>query len=191
MASSRDPRLLHVVGNSRRDGLKEVIARVAAEHAMQLEICAALDKLAGHLPLTHDLELVGLVARVLEPSFVEHVDMQERLVFPLLKRRYAAFKIVCKDLARFVDEHARHFDTTRAASVMLGELARGAAVDGPALQSALRKVCLERRRHVRAERALIDQLMPKAVSPIERVRLEAMMWGSAWPRLEAGPRRLR
>lgn len=171
---------------SRRDGLAEIIARAAAEHRLQLEICASLDKLAGHRPLTSDLELVRLLARVLEPSFVEHADLQERLVFPLISGRYSAVDPVQHVLAHFAHEHRKHFETTRAAAAMLGAVVQGSDVDGAALRALLGAVNDERRRHIDTERALLDELMPASVTPIERVRLEAILWGRAWPRLGSG-----
>jgi hypothetical protein len=173
------------------DVLSVVRARLNGEYQLQLEVCAGLESLAERLPLPPDHGLSRTLESILEPSWTEHVSVQEGLVFPLLRQHYAGNARIGNRLTRFSQEHEHLARATRSAAIGL----RGQGLAEPPARIAcvrtVRALLSSRRRHVVEEHDFLDATLPQAVSVAERIRIGALIAEHAWPRLKREPGRFR
>ena len=191
-----------------RDGLAQLKARLAADLELQSEICRAIECVADKLPEC-DGALVKLLARIAEPSWREHVSLQERLLFPMLGRHRMPKCQAAQARAPQVAGHGQcqgepitaliaaytreHIEITRLAETAtrcLEDLASGLGADSSGAE-CLRAFIEALRRHAASEQDMLVLLVPAKVAPIERLRTDALMWGHGWPQIRALPPRER
>ncbi len=173
------------------DVLEVVRARLKGEYRLQLEVCAGLESLSRQPPMSQDDALSRMLEGLLEPSWSEHVGLQEGLAFPLLRQHHAGNARILNRLARFAQEHEQLTRLTRSAAVALRARA---LLEPPGLEASIRSIralLSARRRHVVDEQAFVDITLPRTVTVAERVRIGALMAEHAWPRLRHEPGRLR
>lgn len=173
------------------DVLAVVRARLKGEYRLQLEVCAGLESLCRQSPLAQDDTLSRMLEGILEPSWNEHVSLQEGLAFPLLRQHHAGNARITTRLGRFAQEHEQLTRLTRQAAIALRARA---LLEPPAMEACVRSVralLSARRRHVVDEQEFVEATLPTVVSVTERIRIGALMAEHAWPRLRREPGRLR
>ena len=80
--------------------------RLAADHVLQSEICRALESLADCLPDMTDMRLARAINSVLEPSWQAHQNLQEQVLFPIMRRRQGSPELE-KAIHALQREHAQ------------------------------------------------------------------------------------
>ena len=151
--------------------------RVAADRMLQHEISDALESLADTLPDLVDYRLGRALLAVIEPCWTEHTSFQDEALFPILLRRHAGSDKLSVHVERFRREHveigSRHEEVIEQIELLITE--RIANTD--AFGYLLRNVFDSRRRHMEAETAVLDPLLPNLLAPADRLALSE--WSAA------------
>ena len=81
--------------------------RLTAEHALQLELCDALELIADSLPARVPKTLLHHVTAVLSNGMDSHFSFEEDVLFPLLRQRGGGEASLSAALDQLESEHAR------------------------------------------------------------------------------------
>ena len=141
------------------------IERIAAEHAVQLELCDALEFIADGLPDRIDRRLIREVTGVLTHGVLGHFRFEENVLFPLLRERAGGDPSLVCALEQLEKEHGRDEDISHelAEELRLVE-EQGRARNAEMLGYMLRGYFEGQRRHIEWENALILPLARKVLS---------------------------
>lgn len=183
----------HVEGEARRGGQPisaNPLDRIVAEHALQLELCDALEYIADGLPDSIDRRLVREVIAILGHGLEAHFRAEEQMLFPLLRRRGGGDPSLVAALDQLQMEHVRDEDIS---SELLEELTfvaeHGRARNADMLGYMLRGFFEGQRRHIAWENAVVVPAARRLLQQDDLQSLSAMQ-GRAPSRL-AGFRRPR
>jgi hypothetical protein len=161
-----------------------ISARIAADFALQLDICDALESLADSLPCRDDMTLARMLAAIAEPSWAEHVRFQEAALFPVLKSLTANKRCdACEGLDALEAEHGTCLGQTQEMAEQLRFFVAGEEIDGALMGYTLRSAFDGRRRHIEREQALLTPLLPDILKSSHRSQLESWLVSNAWPGL--------
>lgn len=142
--------------NGARPVGSDPVSRIVTEHAMQLELCDALEFIADSLPDAIDKRLVREVISILEHGLEAHFRAEEQLLFPLLRRRGGGDHSLIAALDQLEMEHVRDEDIS---SELLEELnyvaAHGQARNADMLGYMLRGFFEGQRRHIAWENKVV------------------------------------
>jgi hemerythrin-like domain-containing protein len=164
--------------------------RIIADHAMQLELCDALEFIADSLPSQIDIGLVRDVANVLEHGLSDHFRLEEKELFPLLRRRAATNSDLAAILDQVEKEHERDGDLSSELAEELAALADDeSARNAEMLGYMLRGYFASLRRHIEWENALLLPAVKRVLSADELTATEvnpgSEMQRRAWRNLMA------
>jgi hypothetical protein len=160
-------------------GPVDAYERIAADRTLQLEICCTLESLADSLPEV-DLNLARALAGVLEPSWIEHVSFQDEVLFPILSRDVERALLVARldTLKREHTEISGRFGELNEQIVLVIE---GEAHNADAFGYLVRGVFESLRSHIDHEAVLLEEFMPRVLSPADRKIVETWSASRAWP----------
>ncbi|MBI2717609.1 MAG: hemerythrin domain-containing protein [Rhizobiales bacterium] len=137
---------------------------IAHAHAVQMQVCDAMERIADGLPDEVDRRLAAHVASCLHYDLPLHHRDEDEGLFPLLRARAEAADAIDTILDRLVAEHDLDTDFADEIAEPLDLLARGVKVANAEMVGYMLRGFFERyRRHVRWEDTL--------VMPLARLRL--------------------
>lgn len=139
---------------------------IANAHAVQEQLCDALERIADGLPDEVDRRLCAQAASTLIYELPLHHHDEEEGLFPLLRKRAEPPDQIESILDRLASEHMTDTDFASEIAESLELMARGDRVPNPDMVGYMLRGFFERyRRHVHWENTL--------VMPVARKRLTA------------------
>lgn len=136
--------------------MKNPIDIIAREHAFQLELNKSLEFIADGLPDQVDRRLVKEVVAILSNGLEAHFQLEEHVLFPLLRRRAGGDAGLVAALDQLVAEHERDQDISAELVDELRVLAeRGRPRNAEMLGYMLRGYFEGQRRHIEWENAVV------------------------------------
>jgi hemerythrin-like domain-containing protein len=145
---------------------------IASAHALQVQMCDAMERIADGLPDEVDRRLCAQVASCLEFDLPLHHQDEEHALFPLLKKRALPEDGVDKILDRLAAEHSSDNDFASEIAEALETLGQGGRPANPEMLGYMLRGFFERyRRHVQWENTLV---MPLARLRLTRDDLETL-----------------
>lgn len=145
---------------------------IAKEHAFQLELNKSLEFIADGLPDQVDRRLVNEVVSILSNGLTAHFDLEEQVLFPLLRRRAGGETALIAALDQLEAEHARDEDVSGEIVDELRVLTeRGQPRNAEMLGYMLRGYFEGQRRHIEWENAVV---LPAARRLLDAEDLEAV-----------------
>ena len=155
------------------------LARLAAEHTLQLELCDALEFIADGLPDQIDRRLVREATAVLEHGLSAHHKFEEEELFPALRRGAAIDTSLLAALAQLEKEHVRDDGMSQEIAEELRVLAeQGCARNAEMLGYMLRGYFDSQRRHIEWENTLVLPLARRVLSGDDLQELSKRMAAS-------------
>jgi hemerythrin-like domain-containing protein len=137
---------------------------IASAHAVQVEMCDAMERIADGLPDEVDRRLCAQVASCLQYDLPLHHHHEEEGLFPLLRARAKPEDGVEQILERLTSEHSSDNDFASEIAEALETLGQGGRPANPEMLGYMLRGFFERyRRHVHWENQL--------VMPLARLRL--------------------
>ena len=134
------------------------------QHAMQMQLCDMLERIADGLPDEVDRRLCAQAASSLTYDLPLHHHDEETGLFPLLRERALPEDQIENILGRLATEHVTDTDFAGEIAELLEILGRGDRVGNPDMVGYMLRGFFERyRRHVHWENTL--------VMPVARIRL--------------------
>jgi hemerythrin-like domain-containing protein len=145
---------------------------IAREHALQLELSKSLEFIADGLPAQVDRRLVREVTAILSRGLSAHFEMEERLLFPLLRQRANDDAALVAALDQLAMEHARDDDISAELVDELTVLAeQGRARNAEMLGYMLRGYFESQRRHIEWENAVVLPAARRLLTDQDRQQL--------------------
>ena len=139
---------------------------IASAHALQVQMCDAMERIADGLPDEVDRRLCAQVASCLEFDLPLHHHDEEHALFPLLRQRALPEDGLDTILERLAAEHSSDNDFASEIAEALEMLGQGVRPSNPEMLGYMLRGFFERyRRHVHWENTL--------VMPLARLRLTA------------------
>jgi hemerythrin-like domain-containing protein len=149
---------------------------LASAHALQADMCDAMERIADGLPGEVDRRLCAQVATCLQFDLPLHHHDEEACLFPLLMSRALPEDRLEKILERLVSEHDADNDFASEISEALELLAQGGRPDNPEMLGYMLRGFFERyRRHVQWENTLVMPLARLRLMPEDLGVLHARM----------------
>jgi hemerythrin-like domain-containing protein len=162
---------------------EDLLARLNADHSLQHEICATLERLADSLPRPIDRSLASRLISAIGPSWSAHIGFQDAVVFPMLRRCHASSQSVIAKLDRFETEHKLITGLAHEITEQLEIVAHGTPINAGMLGYMLRGAFQDGRRHIEAEQEFFSATIPKILTPVDRSLFETWLTTQAWPEL--------
>lgn len=142
------------------------LVMIAHAHAMQVQMCDAMERIADGLPDEIDRRLCASVASCLQFDLPLHHHDEETALFPLLRNRAMPDDGIAEILERLASEHSSDTDFASEIAESLEQLGQGGRAPNPDMLGYMLRGFFERyRRHVHSENTL--------VMPVARLRLTA------------------
>ncbi len=146
--------------------IKNPIDMIAKEHAFQLELAKSLEFIADGLPDQVDRRLVKEVVAILSNGLDAHFELEEKVLFPLLRRRAGVDSGLIAALDQLVAEHGRDQDISAELVEELRVLAEcGRPRNAEMLGYMLRGYFEGQRRHIEWENAVVLPAARRLLSP--------------------------
>lgn len=137
---------------------------IAHAHAVQVQMCDAMERIADGLPDDVDRRLCAQVASCLQFDLPLHHHDEETALFPLLRERAVPEDRLMEILDRLASEHSSDTDFASEIAESLELLGQSGRSGNPDMLGYMLRGFFERyRRHVHWENTL--------VMPIARIRL--------------------
>ena len=162
-------------------GAEDLLARVNADHSLQFEICATLERLADSLPRPIDRNFASRLISAIGPTWSAHVGFQDAVVFPILRRCHACSHSAIAKLDRFEAEHTSITGTAHEIAEQLELVANGSPINADMLGYMLRGAFQDGRRHLDGEQEFFSATIPKTLAPADRGLFETWLSARAWP----------
>jgi hemerythrin-like domain-containing protein len=157
---------------------------IASAHAVQVQMCDAMERIADGLPDEVDRRLCAQVASCLEFDLPLHHHDEEFALFPLLRRRALPEDGLDGILDRLAAEHSSDNDFASEIAEALDTLGQGGRPQNPEMLGYMLRGFFDRyRRHVQWENTLV---MPLARLRLTRDDLEALQAQMNQNRSDAG-----
>ncbi len=154
------------VSEKRRSLARNPLDMIASAHAVQVQMCDAMERIADGLPDEVDRRLCAQVASCLQFDLPLHHHDEEEALFPLLLRRARPEDGIEQILERLAAEHSSDNDFASEIAEALETLGQGGRPANPEMLGYMLRGFFERyRRHVQWENTL--------VMPLARLRLTA------------------
>jgi len=150
--------------------------RLASEHAVQLELCDALEFIADGLPHHVDRGLVREVIPLLTRGLAGHFDFEEQALFPVLRKRGAAEIPLIAALNQLEAEHTRDEDGAIELADELQALAEQGQARNPEMVGYMLRGYFEsQRRHIKWENAVVLPAARRILSAADLQELSLYM----------------
>ena len=145
---------------------------IASAHAVQAQLCDAMERIADGLPDEVDRSLCAQIASCLQFDLPLHHHDEEMGLFPLLRTRALPEDGLEPILDRLAAEHESDNDFASEIAEALEALGQGGRPSNPEMLGYMLRGFFERyRRHVQWENALV---MPVARLRLTREDLDAL-----------------
>lgn len=145
---------------------------IANAHAVQIQMCDAMERIADGLPDEVDRRLCAQVAACLQFDLPLHHHDEEEGLFPLLRKRARPEDGLEQILERLASEHSSDNDFASEIAEALETLGQGGRPANPEMLGYMLRGFFERyRRHVHWENQLV---MPLARLRLTREDLDAL-----------------
>jgi hemerythrin-like domain-containing protein len=155
-----------------RAEIGDPLERLRREHALQLELCCALEHIADGLPDSVDRRLIGEVVIVLSQGMSRHFRFEEMVLFPLLRSRARGEAALVAALDQLEDEHDRDGDMCAELIDQLEILRTAGRVGNPDMLGYMLRGFFEgQRRHIEWENAIV---LPAAGRLLDEADLAAL-----------------
>lgn len=149
---------------------------IASAHAVQVQMCDAMERIADGLPDEVDRRLCAQVASCLAFDLPLHHHDEEEALFPLLKMRALPEDGLDQILDRLAAEHASDNDFASEIAEALETLGQGGRPANPEMLGYMLRGFFERyRRHVQWENTLVMPLARLRLMPEDLETLQARM----------------
>ena len=149
---------------------------LAHDHAVQEQLCDAMERIADGLPDDVDRRLCAQVASLLQYDLPLHHQDEEAGLFPLLRSRALPTDGIEEILDRLTDEHVTDTDYASEVSEALDILSEGGSVANAEMVGYMLRGFFERyRRHVHWENTLVMPLARLRLTPDDLETLSARM----------------
>ena len=149
---------------------------IASAHAVQVEMCDAMERIADGLPDEVDRRLCAQLASCLAFDLPLHHQDEEVALFPLLRRRALPEDGLDRILDRLAAEHSSDNDFASEIAEALEVLAQGSRPQNPEMLGYMLRGFFERyRRHVHWENTLVMPLARLRLTPDDLQALQAQM----------------
>ena len=149
---------------------------LAQAHAVQDQMCDALERIADGLPDEVDRRLCAQVASCLQFDLPVHHHDEEEALFPLLRKRARPEDGLDKILERLAAEHSSDNDFAAEIAEALEKLGQGGRPANPEMLGYMLRGFFERyRRHVHWENTLVMPLARLRLTPEDLDVLQAQM----------------
>lgn len=174
------PSHLHLVGVGRSDRLQELhddpIGFFEVEHEWKLALCDALELIADGLPHSTNGSLCRMAVSVLTTALPRHAELEEQLLFPMLRRSDSIGSECERVLVELEQEHASDEPFAHEIAEALEELSQGGRPrNSEMLGYMLRGFFVPLRRHVEWENVTILPLARRVLSVDDKSRLAARL----------------
>lgn len=154
----------HAVSDKPSPLARNPLDMIASAHALQVQMCDAMERIADGLPDEVDRRLCAQVASCLQFDLPLHHHDEEEALFPLLKKRAKPEDGLDQILERLAAEHSSDNDFASEIAEALETLGQGGRPANPEMLGYMLRGFFERyRRHVHWENQL--------VMPLARLRL--------------------
>lgn len=174
----------HAVSEKLSPLARNPLDMIASAHAVQVEMCDAMERIADGLPDEVDRRLCAQVASCLQFDLPLHHQDEEEGLFPLLRRRALPEDGVDQILERLASEHSSDNDFASEIAEALETLGQGGRPANPEMLGYMLRGFFERyRRHVHWENQLV---MPLARLRLTRDDLDALQSRMNENRRQAG-----
>ena len=152
------------VSERRQSLARNPLDMIASAHAVQVQMCDAMERIADGLPDEVDRRLCAQVASCLQFDLPLHHHDEEEGLFPLLRARAKPEDGLDKILERLASEHDSDNDFASEIAEALETLGQGGRPANPEMLGYMLRGFFERyRRHIHWENQL--------VMPLARLRL--------------------
>lgn len=149
---------------------------IAHAHAVQVQMCDAMERIADGLPDEIDRRLCAQVASCLQFDLPLHHHDEETALFPLLRERAAAEDGLTEILDRLASEHSSDTDFASEIAESLEHLGQGGRAPNPDMLGYMLRGFFERyRRHVHWENTLVMPIARIRLTPEDLGALSALM----------------
>lgn len=149
---------------------------IANAHAVQEQMCDAMERIADGLPDEVDRRLCAQVASCLQFDLPLHHHDEEEALFPLLRKRAQPEDGLDKILERLAAEHSSDNDFASEIAEALETLGQGGRPANPEMLGYMLRGFFERyRRHVHWENTLVMPLARLRLTPEDLDMLQAQM----------------
>ncbi len=136
------------------------------EHDAQQELCNVLEAIADALPGPVDESRAAFALGVLRNGVARHIALQERLLFPLLRRRALKGDHVTSLIAQIALQNVTDEDLAHDAADQLERAVARGRPDNPDMLGFLLRTVFEcRRRHIMWEGIVLLPLARKRLKP--------------------------
>src|SRR5215467_5214598 len=162
-------------------GSPDPLALLEEDHAIQLELCDLLECIADCLPQV-DREIARPAVAILRRGIASHLELEEVMLFPLLRRRAPA----TSPINAIVDQlEAEHASDASFAAELADELQlmvdAGRVRNAEMLGYMLRGFFERQRRHIEWETSVLLPLARQTLRPSDLAALQDWIMSSARP----------
>ena len=149
---------------------------ISSAHALQVQMCDALERIADGLPDEVDRRLCAQLAALLQYDLPLHHHDEEAALFPLLRRRARPEDGLEEILDRLVSEHSADNDFASEIAEALDTLGQGGRPANPEMLGYMLRGFFERyRRHVQWESTLVMPMARLRLTPQDLEALQARL----------------
>jgi hemerythrin-like domain-containing protein len=169
------------VGQRHTCGSPDPLALLEEDHAIQLELCDLLECIADCLPQV-DRAIARPAVAILRRGIASHLELEEAMLFPLLRRRAPA----TSPINAIVDQlEAEHASDASFAAELADELQlmvdAGRVRNAEMLGYMLRGFFERQRRHIEWETSVLLPLARQTLRPSDLAELQDWIMSSARP----------
>jgi hemerythrin-like domain-containing protein len=162
-------------------GSPDPLALIAEDHALQLELCDLLESLADSLP-EFNQAIARSAAAILRQGFKPHLQLEEEMLFPLLRRRAPEGSPLRSIMQQLEAEHAADESFARELSDELQLLAdTGLVRNAEMLGYMLRGFFEHQRRHIEWENRVLLPLARQTLTRADLATCQDWIMSSARP----------
>lgn len=166
----------HAVSDRPSPLARNPLDMIASAHAVQVEMCDAMERIADGLPDEVDRRLCAQVASCLQFDLPLHHHDEEEGLFPLLQKRALPEDGLDQILARLAAEHSSDNDFASEIAEALETLGQGGRPANPEMLGYMLRGFFERyRRHVHWENQLVMPLARLRLTREDLAALQATM----------------
>lgn len=155
---------------------RNALDMIANAHAVQVQMCDAMERIADGLPDEVDRRLCAQVASCLQFDLPVHHHDEETALFPLLRRRARPEDGLDQILERLASEHESDNDFASEIAEALETLGQGGRPQNPEMLGYMLRGFFERyRRHIHWENTLVMPLARLRLTADDLAELQAQM----------------
>ncbi len=163
-------------------GCPDPLALVEEDHALQLELCGLLEHLADCLPECIHGAVALSAAAILRQALGPHLQLQEEMLFPLLRRRAGADSALMAIVSQLEAEHAADEMLAHELADELQLMGQSGRARNPEMLGYMLRGFFERlRRHIAWETRLLLPSVRRILTHADIARLQDRIVASTRP----------